>query len=197
MPPYVPRKRLRDDSPDRGESSRPKTRAKPVTAPPRKPTLFDNLDGAATPGSSTTNRRAAANLLDESDDDSLTSLSDADFEDVPGAKRSWAEGPGEDDEEDEDIEFEDVEAPPSLVPEAPLPSGDLELTLARDTRISLVNILGKKGPSKLERKIRISTHCVHVQFLLWHNAIRKLLVMRPRATGDPDVPCPGETLGRG
>ena len=56
---------------------------------------------------------------------------------------------------------------------APPPSGDLELTLTKETRISLVNPHNKKqGPSKIERQIRISTHCMHVQFLLWHNWIR-------------------------
>lgn len=97
------------------------------------------------------------------------------------------------DQDDEEMEFEDVE--PSATP-APLDSqahaisgpsvyrprpgpneeesdGDLDLTLTRDTRIPLVNTTGtKKGPSKIERAIRVSTHQMHVQFLLWHNAIR-------------------------
>ena len=185
MPPYVPRKRLREaSSPEPGVSAAPRTRGKAVTAPPRKPTLFDNLDGASTPGSSKRNRELAEQL-DGSDSDSLTSLSDADFEDVPLAKRQKVEvPPDEDDDDDEDIEFEDVEAPlPTAIPDAPLPSGDLELTLTRDTRVSLVNILGKKGPSKLERKIRIATHCVHVQFLLWHNAIRNSWLCDPEVQG--------------
>ena len=116
--------------------------------------------------------------IDDSEDDesSLTSLSDADFEDVPAPKRRKVHEPAEpeddEDEEDEDIEFEDVETPHTPFTNVPVPSGDLELTLIRDTRISLANALGKKGPTKLERRTRIATHCVHVQFLLWHNAIR-------------------------
>ena len=106
------------------------------------------------------------------------------------AKSGSEKGSGD---EDEDEEFEDVEPsaiPTPLDPQAhaisgpsvyrPRPGandeesdGDLDLTLTRDTRIPLVNTAGtKKGPSKIERAIRVSTHQMHVQFLLWHNAIR-------------------------
>ncbi|KAK1623033.1 Rad4 transglutaminase-like domain-containing protein [Colletotrichum phormii] len=30
----------------------------------------------------------------------------------------------------------------------------------------------KKGPTKREKKVRNVTHCIHVQYLLWHNALR-------------------------
>lgn len=97
------------------------------------------------------------------------------------------------DEDGEEMEFEDVEPSATRAPLDPQahaisgPSvyrprpgandeesdGDLDLTLIRDTRIPLVNTTGtKKGPSKIERAIRVSTHQMHVQFLLWHNAIR-------------------------
>ncbi|KAH8900207.1 Rad4-domain-containing protein [Thozetella sp. PMI_491] len=184
MPPYVPRKRLRDPSPEKDSSSTPKARAKPVTAPSRKPTLFDNLDASSTPGGSSGGKGKSAPVVEDSDDDSLTSLSDADFEDVVPTKRRRVEELADDDE-DEDIEFEDVEAPlrSAVALDAPLPSGDLELTLTRDTRISLVNPLGKKGPSKLDRRIRIATHCVHVQSLMWHNAIRNSWLCDPELQG--------------
>ncbi|KAL1843083.1 hypothetical protein VTJ49DRAFT_3218 [Mycothermus thermophilus] len=172
MPPFVPRKRVRDDTDEADQSSNKK---QPGLAPPRKATLFDDLDATSTPRSSTRNGSSVLQIDDSEDDaSSLTSLSDADFEDVPGAKRQKASEPEEEeegDDEDEDMVFEDV--PTSAVPSnVPAPSGDLELVLIPDTRISLVNALGKKGPTKLERQIRISTHCAHVQFLLWHNAIR-------------------------
>lgn len=188
MPPYVPRKRTRDDTPPAANSPNDKSQAKTLTAPPRKATLFDDLDASSTPRSLTRNGFSAAQI-DESEDDesSLTSLSDADFEDVPAAKRQKIEGPAEedggDDDDDEDIEFEDVETPQVEFPDIPVPSGDLELTLIPDTRISLVNALGKKGPSKLERQIRTATHCVHVQFLLWHNAIRNSWLCDPTLQG--------------
>lgn len=54
------------------------------------------------------------------------------------------------------------------------PSGDLELTLDKRAYVeSLTDVRNKKkGHSKIERQIRISTHCMHVQFLLFHNQIR-------------------------
>ncbi|KAK3687762.1 Rad4 transglutaminase-like domain-containing protein [Podospora appendiculata] len=222
MPPIVPRKRLRDPSPQaektekspkqkkvktakvQAEKAPRKTvkapkgqtaKAAVAAAPPRKPTLFDDLDADATPRSSAPRGLKAIEIADSDDDDdsSLTSLSDADFDDVPLTK--WLRpGPhpdedGEEDDADEDIEFEDVEfdniqTPQTAMPDAPI-SGDLELTLSRDTRIdlSLANALGKKGPSKLERKIRIATHCVHVQLLLWHNATRNAWCCDPEVQG--------------
>ncbi|KAK3938245.1 hypothetical protein QBC46DRAFT_390732 [Diplogelasinospora grovesii] len=193
MPPHVLRKRLREESPPaaqsrtRGKAAKPR----PGTAPPRKPTLFDDLDASSTPRSTPRNGSSSKRVIEDSEDDddesSLTSMSDADFEDVlPAAKR--ARHVKEDDsEEDEDIEFEDVHAPtPStaaIVPDMPMGGGDLELTLNRDTRISMANALGRKGPSKIERRMRIATHCVHVQLLLWHNAVRNSWLCDPEVQG--------------
>lgn len=204
MPPIVPRKRVRDESPSspatepknapkrrKGTTkTNPPTNTAKLTAPPRKPTLFDVLDATASPGSSSKTSLAALALNESSDSSSssssLSSLSDGDFEDVvPPPKQHNSHFAEDDDEDDEDLEFEDVSLsqPPqpisANVPEPPI--GDLELTLIRDTRISLANALGKKGPSKLERRIRVSTHCVHVQLLLWHNA------MRNKWLGDEEV----------
>jgi len=170
MPPFLPRKRLRS-SPEAGPSNpSPKEKGKSISTPPRKPTLFDALDAGT--GTKTTAERSKALLeklaATDDDDSSLTSLEE-EFEDVPAVKRQKTT----DDSEDDDIEFEDVETPTLPGPSAPPPSGDLELTLRKDTRISLTNPLGtKKGPSKIERGIRIATHQVHVQMLMWHNAIR-------------------------
>lgn len=54
------------------------------------------------------------------------------------------------------------------------PSGDLELTLDKSAYVeSFTDVRNKtKGHSKIERQIRVSTHCIHVQFLLFHNLIR-------------------------
>ncbi|KAL6818201.1 hypothetical protein GGI42DRAFT_1739 [Trichoderma sp. SZMC 28013] len=173
MPPYVPRKRLRASGPeDTGTADKSASEASPRTGA-RKRTLYDDLDSSHTPGGSDS---LLQGLDGASDSDSpLSSLSDSDFEDVPLAKRQKTEDVGEDDDDDDDIEFEDVEAPPQFTfePDAPVPSGDLELTLNRDTRISLTNQFGdKKGPSKRERIVRNATHCVHIMCLLWHNAVR-------------------------
>ncbi|KAK4237352.1 hypothetical protein C8A03DRAFT_44770 [Achaetomium macrosporum] len=194
MPPYVPRKRIRGDTPpgrtepEDGQRRSPKA----LTAPPRKSTLFDDLDATSTPRSSTKNGSSSLLIGDSEDDESsLTSLSDADFEDVPAPKRQkvheFAKGEDDDDDDDDDdnddIEFEDVETPSVAQPDIPTPSGDLELTLIRDTRISLANALGKKGPSKRERQIRVATHCMHVPLLLWHNAIRNAWLCDPLVQG--------------
>ncbi|CCC11731.1 hypothetical protein SMACR_04713 [Sordaria macrospora] len=169
-----------------------------LTAPPRKLTLFDALDATASPAasSSKTTSLAALAALDESsssNSSSLSSLSDGDFENVPVPvlkkhKANKAQSILEEkDDSDEDLIFEDVEPyqlPQSLSANIPeVPTGDLELTLIRDTRISLANALGKKGPSKLERRIRVSTHCVHVQLLLWHNAVRNAWLCDPEVQG--------------
>ncbi|EAQ87551.1 hypothetical protein CHGG_04170 [Chaetomium globosum CBS 148.51] len=193
MPPHVPRKRLRNSTPPLENEIKIKQKSgqKNIAVPPRKSTLFDDLDAGSTPQSST--RNASSNLeIEDSDDDesSLTSLSDADFEDAPSAKRRKTQAAvdevdddDEDDEDDEDIQFEDVETPQAAFTNVPIPTGDLELTLIRDTRISLANALGKKGPSKLERKIRFATHCAHVQFLMWHNALRNSWLCDPTVQG--------------
>lgn len=192
MPPYVPRKRTRRNAsqpPDEGRRKQQDGRETTLVAPPRKPTLFDDLDASSTPRSSGRRQPSALEIPNSDDDESsLSSLSDADFEDVPAAKRQKVQVPfGEDDsgdeDEDEDVVFEDVETPLTSFTNVPTPTGNLELTLIRDTRISLANALGKKGPSKLERRTRISTHCVHVQLLLWHNAIRNAWLCDPLLQG--------------
>ncbi|KAM7192961.1 Rad4 transglutaminase-like domain containing protein [Naviculisporaceae sp. PSN 640] len=201
MPPYVPRKRLRSSSPVASSNRKAPQRkaeaesSKAVTAPPRKPTLFDDLDATSSPRH---NGRKIREIQDSEDDDSpLSSLSDVDFEDVPPpSKRQRATQQSAEDEdeedEDEDIEFEDVDPIIPAVPQTFVPadlhghiSNDLELTLVRDTRISLTNdaLLGKKGPSKLERQIRVSTHCVHVLLLMWHNALRNAWICDPTLQG--------------
>ncbi|KAL7942674.1 hypothetical protein V8C42DRAFT_149853 [Trichoderma barbatum] len=173
MPPYVPRKRLRASEPEDAATANKGASGANSRAGARRRTLYDDLDSSHTPGGSDS---LLQGLEGASDSDSpLSSLSDSDFEDVPLAKRQKTEDAGADDDDDDDIEFEDVEAPPQFdfAPDAPVPSGDLELTLNRDTRISLTNQFGdKKGPSKRERMVRNATHCVHTLCLLWHNAVR-------------------------
>lgn len=175
MPPYVPRKRLRVSTPDNAVvADKGAGEVNPKTSSARKRTLYDDLDSSHTPGGSDSLLHGFAG---DDSDSPLSSLSESDFEDVPLAKQQHTGDAGDahedDDDDDDDIEFEDVEAPPQPMPDAPVPSGDLELTLNRDTRISLTNQFGdKKGPSKRERKVRNATHCVHVLCLLWHNAVR-------------------------
>ncbi|KUI68588.1 DNA repair protein rhp42 [Cytospora mali] len=188
MPPHVPRKRLRDDTPEKSEEL-PKKRGKATAttaAPPRKATLFDDLDATISPQSKVTARQRLAELSD--DDSSLTSLSDAEFEDVPVAKRQKIEEvPADDDDnddDDDDIEFEDVSYPTLAPQQAHGPNGGaLELTLSHMPTASYADFGGKKGPSKKERQARVATHCMHVQFLMWHNAIRNSWLCDPVVQG--------------
>src|SRR5690606_9837748 len=142
------------------QTSTPKTKP-----PPRSRSLFDDLDAIGTPDTS----KSEIPHVDTSSDE-LTDLSDTDSDDVPAHTRQKTDEASNDDDDDEEcIEFEDVAM---QAPTVPVRSGDLELTLRRDNRISLTAAFGKKGPSKIERKIRVATHCLHVMFLLWHNAVR-------------------------
>ncbi|CAG8961627.1 hypothetical protein HYFRA_00006164 [Hymenoscyphus fraxineus] len=176
MPPFLPRKRLRSSSPEAGPSKpapkRP-SKGKAAASTPRKSTLFDDLDAGAGKKRTVKDQKEILKQFAATDDESsLSSLSEDEFEDIPGAKRQKLDDE-ESDEEDEDIEFEDVETYALPRTEGPVPSGDLELTLTKDTRISLTNPLGtKKGPSKIERQIRLYTHQMHVQLLMYHNVIR-------------------------
>ncbi|KAG6366457.1 hypothetical protein INS49_000634 [Diaporthe citri] len=189
MPPNVPRKRLREDSPQRNESKLKGKATAAAIAPPRKPTLFDDLDSTISPKSAGKVRKQVIELSDDDDDSSsLSSLSDADFEDVPGAKRQKIEADfakdDEDEDEDEDIEFEDVSYPTLAPQQAQGPNeGALELTLSHVPTATFADFGGKKGPSKKERQARIATHCMHVQFLMWHNAIRNAWLCDPVTQG--------------
>lgn len=160
MPPFIARKRHRSRSPS--ESPRVK---------PSLSDTADKLDGKAALEAN----KAFLEKLDGSDSD--TSLSDAssiDFEDVigpPSAKKRKIE---HDDAED-DIDWEDAlqEEASTTQNEAPEPSGDLLLNLGGGAQVDTTfSSDKKKGPSKIERQIRTTTHCMHVQFLLFHNLVR-------------------------
>ncbi|KKA27283.1 hypothetical protein TD95_003472 [Thielaviopsis punctulata] len=180
MSPRITRKRLHDEDKDK----------KPAPAAParRKPTLYDSLDASVSNSAADSPLDALAKKSGKADEDSdLSSLSDDDdddmFEDVPLAKRAKVDavGAGESDEEedsDDDMVFEDVPAPLPDFDVGPAPTGDLELTLRKDTRISMINS-EKKGPTKRARQARILTHCMHVQFLLWHNTVRNAWLCDP------------------
>jgi xeroderma pigmentosum group C-complementing protein len=148
--------------------------------------LFDDLDSTISPKPEGKARKQVIELSDDDDSSSLSSLSDADFEDVPGVKRQKiGVDPAKDDEdEDEDIEFEDVSYPTLAPQQAHGPNeGALELTLSHVPTASYADFGGKKGPSKKERQARIATHCMHVEFLMWHNAIRNAWLCDPVTQG--------------
>ncbi|KAK2789675.1 hypothetical protein FQN53_001431 [Emmonsiellopsis sp. PD_33] len=166
MPPFLPRKRIGSEEP------RPSKRvalgpaaAGPSTRQTVKDLKTEVLDGSESPLSS---------LSSSSGDEDHQAPSDDDDDD--------------DDDEEEDWEdaLQQTTTPTSAsLPVTPSPAPalqDLELTLEKHENAFVdVEAPGKKGPSKIEREIRIRTHCMHVQFLLWHNAIRNAWV------GDKEV----------
>lgn len=147
MPPFVPRKRFSSEDP-----------------PPAK-----------------RQATAPAKPLDDSDSGSSSSLSDVPEEPSTGDNVSQDRLADEsesssDDDDDDAIDWEDAIEPNPTSATAPTLAGpdiqDLELTLDKNEPHISDLLDGKKGPTKIERQIRIETHCMHVQCLLFHNAIR-------------------------
>ena len=141
---------------------------------PQKESLFDSADK---PNISKKTLQDNKNFLESLEDldreNSLSDVSSEEFEDIllPSPKRrkvDRTEGEGEEDEVDWEDAIENHGAPSNGVPK------DLDLTLEYDNNtLSFADLQDrKKGPSKIERQIRISTHRIHVQFLLFHNSLR-------------------------
>ncbi|KAI7282942.1 Rad4-domain-containing protein [Hortaea werneckii] len=181
MPPYVSRKRQRSQSPDSTPQKKSRQPAKRG-----KTSVFDAADAPANRMSDAAeNRKLLEELNDSEGDNSLSEADSDDFEDVPPSKRrktspATAEDDGEE-EEDDEMEWEDAINQPGPVQDAPKSEseiGDISFTVkedgsytAPDAGVSVPG-LGKKGPGKREKQVRIQTHCLHVQALLWHNTIR-------------------------
>ncbi|MCJ1284560.1 hypothetical protein MMC26_003893 [Xylographa opegraphella] len=165
MPPFIPRKR---------RLSTPPSEVVSTTKRLKKPTLFDTFDQGKPATSITENQRFLDELDERQSDTSLSDANSSDFEDAlpPPKRRKELHH----DEEDEEVDWEDAIQPERRIPVTPSagPQGDLELTINKDhLPESLTNSHDKKkGPSKIERQIRTATHCMHVQFLLFHNLIR-------------------------
>ena len=165
MPPFIPRKRrLSTPPPDA-----------PTSKSGKKPSLFDTLDKPSPSTSLQDNKSFLDHLNGSESESALSDVSSDQFEDalpIPSPKRRKVVHEAD---EDDEVEWEDaVQAgatPSESTPAAQL--GDLELTLDKNTHmVSLTDLLKqKKGPSKLERKARVATHCMHVQFLLFHNLV--------------------------
>lgn len=160
MPPFIARKRWRSKSP-------------PASRSPKIPSLFEAADKHVAKSSLQDNKAFLETLDGPGSDTSLSDVSSSEFEDVelPSAKKRKIEHG----EEDDEIDWEDamqVEAKETTA-EASGSASDLVLTLGGcDPAPTAVLSDKKKMPSKRERQIRISTHRMHVQFLLFHNFIR-------------------------
>lgn len=147
MPPFIPRQ-----SPDSRKGKQALFQA--LDASPQTASLEElkayKFPGASESGSS-------------SSDDESTSEEDKDKDDAGS--------------DDEDVNWEDAIPESTTTPVSaagPTPVlRDLDITLEKHTTTTFTDPLGdKKGPSKIERQIRIQTHCMHVQFLLFHNTFR-------------------------
>ncbi|GAQ06589.1 DNA repair protein rhp42 [Aspergillus lentulus] len=156
MPPFVPRKRVSSEDPPTAK----RQNATPIVE--------------------------IADFEEDSDSDSSLSDAPSSLDDEPHEKRDLqkqkkqasdgSESESESDDDDDEVDWEDAmdsKFTSASVSVTPAPAvQDLELTLDKN-EIHLADIAdGKKGPSKIERQIRIATHCLHVQFLLYHNAVR-------------------------
>ncbi|KAL8815824.1 MAG: hypothetical protein Q9223_005085, partial [Gallowayella weberi] len=168
MPPFIAGNKRRSPPPATPYRS---IRDKPT----KKPTLFEAADERPA-GSLKANEDFLNQFENSNSDTSLSDVSSAEFEDVapqPTAKRRKLEHDVEDDEEidwEDAVDHNEIENANSSTVE---PSGDLILTLDDDTRSGFtVSNNQKKGPTKIERQIRVITHCIHVQFLLFHNSLR-------------------------
>ena len=168
MPPFIPSvRRLSTPSPHA-----------PLPKSVKRPSLFDTADKPDASATLQDNKAFLDQLGSSESDSSLSDVSSADFEDalsLPNPKRpKIAHHPERDEDE---VDWVDA-IHPSAMPATSVAVGQstdlLELTLEKSAHIgSTINPHDKKkGPSKIERQIRIFTHMMHVQFLLFHNLIR-------------------------
>jgi xeroderma pigmentosum group C-complementing protein len=165
MPPFVPRKRRRSSSP------LPPPASADAQSSEQKPTLFDTLD-ARPHGRTLEGNKAFLDSLRTGSSGSEPCSSESEAS-VAGPSRSRkVEG-----EDEEEVDWEDAIEYAVPAVQGSEPSGDLELTIEKNGRLPLVDTSSKKkGPSKIERRIRVQTHCMHVQLLLYHNFVRNTWV---------------------
>jgi len=195
MPPFVPRKRHHSPS---QSASTPPPRKQPSTR--GRPTVFEALDDEPKVARSPDEHKAFLDALAGNDDNSSSSdLSSGEFEDTlptPAAKKRRTDNSKgkelavhEEESSDEEMEWEDAVTSNLTHHLEPLRDGynapssemaglqDLEITIQKHDaplydRAAAQAAVGKKGPSKIERNIRNQTHMMHVQILVWHNAVR-------------------------
>jgi xeroderma pigmentosum group C-complementing protein len=177
MPPVLSRKRIQSDSP-KPEPPPKRTRASKLPARRTKESVFQTLE--TLPKVTRTLSQTKA-FLEQGDDDSELSepeSSEDDFEDVPlnGKGKGRVQDDG-DSEASADDDWEDALGGQHHTKHdhgpAPVITGDIALTLSAAPKTAFDSKPdGKKGPSKIQRQIRTATHCMHVQFLMFHNLMR-------------------------
>lgn len=167
MPPLVPRKRLKSDSPN------PEPPPKRAATRRTKESVFQTLDAPPTISRSLSQTKA---LFEQEDDDSsaLSDLesSDDEFEHVISNAKGDAKADGAESSADE--EWEDALGEEREAVEEPVISGDIQINFSSlDAQSDVATAqAGKKGISKLQRQRRYRAHCMDVQFLMFHNWVR-------------------------
>jgi xeroderma pigmentosum group C-complementing protein len=170
MPPFVSTKRDRSESPAQNSPPAKKkavAKRKP-TQKQEKKTLFDAADEL---GKKQGSSEKAKKFLEGLNDDDESSLSEADSDEF------------EDDDEDDEDEMDWQDAFQQQGDSASTPAAasavepeieDISARVTVDgTYVPEITVSGaKKGPSKRERMVRLQTHCLHVQYLMWHNTVR-------------------------
>lgn len=183
MPPYVSRKREQSDPP--AQTSPPAKKRALVKPTPKskqeKKTLFHAADELEKKQASSEKAKKFLDKLDNDDESSLSEADSDEFEDVPTTKRRKINSEDEA-EDDDEMDWEDAfqkqgdsaSTPAAAASIAEPEIGDVNVSVNDDgTYIpEIIPSAVKKGPSKRERQIRIQTHCLHVQALMWHNTVR-------------------------
>ncbi|CAD0108537.1 unnamed protein product [Aureobasidium uvarum] len=183
MPPFVPRKR-RSPSPEAPPAKRRETargKKAPVDEKPTKSTkpkssVFDAIDTLTTKATAEEAKNFFASVGkgdsdDNDDNDASSEDDDHEFEDVP-----MKEAPKEQDDGD-DMDWEDAIPAQEDKVDDDSAIQDINISINEDGSVQAVaaaeqQAKAKKGPSKRERQARIRAHCIHVQTLLFHNAVR-------------------------
>jgi len=186
MPPFVSTKRERSESPAQDSPpAKKKAVAKPKpTRKQEKKTLFDAADELGKKQGSSEKAKKFFEGLNDDDESSLSEADSDEFEDVPAAKRrktTARDSEDEDDEDDDEMDWQDAfqqqgdsASTPAAVSAVEPEIQDISARVNMEgAYVPEITVSGaKKGPSKRERQVRIQTHCLHVQYLMWHNTIR-------------------------
>lgn len=177
MPPFIPKKRVATSPPADGKAT-----------PPKKP----KVQGVR-PASSTKRaeppKKLSGNIFSVDSDDSdssLSSIDSAEFKNVSSkannvnsAASQKRQEIDDDSDESDEVEWENAihHPPEQYTPKEPAKvTGDIQFSVDADDDdfggFAAASGKKKQGLSKTERETRIASHQLHVQFLLWHNAIR-------------------------
>lgn len=165
MPPFIPRKRRHSNSQDA-----------PASKSLKKESLFDVVDSPSVSATLNENKLFLDRLNDAEESSSLSEISSSEVENRFSNQKANSSDVSEDDQEDglgwEDAIHADEARHEELSKDE---SGDIIIDLKPDAHAHFIssNPFGKKkAPTKAERRMRVATHCMHVQFLLFHNLIR-------------------------